>query len=225
MSESRYSERAGFLMGNPDREQSEGLTVVAIGSVPEEAIAPLALRVTKLRHATLPLDPAASLEAHPAETNAAIDAAPSHWVLFLREGETVTDSLAQEIVDSAVEPPVAWGFRIERTVRYRGRPLRIRGARGEIRLIHRRHARFDVRTAGREMKVQGPVIRLREPLIAQTFDSTREHRDWLAQRGIAHSTVRRLLLFCVRAMRTGAWRSSNTLSWLWIESAFDRGGD
>jgi hypothetical protein len=224
----RYSERAGFLMGNPDREQSQGLTVLSIGGADTAATTALEVfaPLLHIRDVTLPAQ--ARLEEHPEAVNRAIDAAPSHWILIIRSGEVIDAALAREIAASAVEPPVAWGFRIQTRVSYRGEVLRIGRARGggEVRLIHRRHARFDLRARGSEIKVQGTVLRLKSVLQRQTYASAREHQQALRSERVPHSALRHVLVFFRRAAGSGSlWPGLNTLRYLWIESAYDSGGD
>jgi hypothetical protein len=219
-----FSERAGFLMGNPDREESRGLTVLSIGRCDRESIEPLARRVDALGVLELSISADAPMESHPEAINAGIDGAKSHWVLIVRTGEIITDALADEIVASAIEPPLSWGFRIRTDLLYGGRPLSLRRRdRGEIRLIHRRHAKFDRRAPGSEIKVQGTVLRMKQRFRRVLFDSAGAHRDFLSRAAVPQSALRRVLLFSRRALETGAlWRSYNALRYLWIESGYDR---
>jgi hypothetical protein len=211
-------------MGNPDREQSRGLTVLFIGSADLPALAPLQARVPALQVRELALPASVALERHPEAVNRGIDAAPSHWIVIVRRGEQIDEQLAEEIIASAIEPPLSWGFRIETDVLYRNKPLRLGRDRGEIRLFHRRHARFDLRARGNEIKVQGTVLRSRHAFVRSLHGSAREHAESLAVAGIPHSLLRRALLFARRAVETGSWwRSANTLRYLWIEAGYDRG--
>jgi hypothetical protein len=153
-----------------------------------------------------------------------IDGARGDWVLILREREIIEPALAKELASAVSEPPLAWGYRLASVTMYCGRALRIGKDRGEIRLAQRRHARFDLRSPGREMKVQGTVIRVNQPLRRITFESPAQHRRHLAERGVPHSLLRRLLLFSRNAVVTGSlWRSATTLRYLWIEAGYDGG--
>lgn len=202
------------------------LTILAAGDVRSEdfdALAPLFDSVAQIPLAILPRAP---LEEHKAAVNRAIDASPGGWILILRERESVDSILAAELSKAASEHPAAWGYRVRAAPFYCGRPLHVGDDRqGEIRFLHRRHCRFDLKSEGREMKVEGPVQRLRTPLRVLTFDSSAEHRAWLETTAVPHSVLRRLLLFARDAVATGAWRMRwTTLQFLWIEAAYDREG-
>jgi hypothetical protein len=213
-------------MGNPDREESRGLSVLCLGHITGEAIAPLLESFGGLELAEVPLPADTRLEDQPADINRAIDAARSHWVLILRGGEMVSEELAREVAASAIEPPLAWGFRIRSETVYAGRPLRLgKKSEGEVRLVHRRHARFDLRTPGAEIKVQGPVIRMKGTLRRHSFDSLEQHRRFLEREGVPHSLPRRILLFARDAVVTGSlWRGMTTLRYLWLEAGYDLTG-
>jgi hypothetical protein len=144
--------------------------------------------------------------------NRAIDAASSDWVLVLREREFVDAALAEEIA-RVMAAADAWGFRIRVVPMYAGKPLRVGGDAGELRLFHRRHL---IRRG--DFAVQGTVIRLQHPLMARTFDSAEEHRAYLEKSGVPHSSLRRALLF----LRNARTFDRNTLRYLWIEAGFDQ---
>lgn len=171
----------------------------------------------------LNLDPAAPLGKHQSTLRSAVNAAASDWILLLRSGERIAGEVAGELADAAADPPRAWGFRIRVQRLYCGRPLRLGDEReGEIRLFHRRHARFDPRDRG-EMNIEGAVIRLGGDLVRPTFESAAEHRAALSQRGVPHSLVRRILLFARATVANGAlWKGRTSLRYLWIEAGWDK---
>lgn len=188
------------------------LSVVTLGHVHAEAFEALAPHLTRLEQVMTNLTPDVALAAVRAELNRAVDAAANDWVLVLRERERVDEALAAEIAE-AMRTADAWGFRIRVRVLYAGRPLRLGQGAGELRLFHRRHL---LRRG--EPAVQGTVVRLRNPLQAQSFQSAEAHRAYLQQRAVPHSLLRRTLLF-LRHARTF---DANTLRYLWIEAGFDQ---
>jgi hypothetical protein len=198
------------------------LTILALGHLTLEQIKPLQPRFGSIELIDMHMPREAVPADHGAEINRAIAAAANPWILILREREMVGPELAAEIRQVTGEPAQAWGFRIVTQAVYEGKPLLLERGSGEIRLVHRRHGRFDARSGAREMKVEGTVIRLRSPLRLETFASAAEHAAFLRARGVPHSALRRLLIFTRNAMLTGAWRRSrSTLRYLWIEAGFD----
>jgi len=144
------------------------------------------------------------------------------WVLLLHEAESVPLPLISEIERVTRSGAQAWAFRISVVPYYRGRPLRLRVRAAEIRLIHRRHCRFDERSTSGELKTEGPVIRLQQTLRLDTYDSTGEHRSYLERTAVPHSRLRQILIFAARALSTtSALSGLNTMRYLWIEAGFD----
>ncbi len=188
------------------------LSVIALGHIHTEAIEPLTAHLTRLEQVMTNLAPRASLNDSRAELNRAIDAAAHDWILIVREREFVDPALASEIAQKMTAAD-AWGFRIRVVPIYSGKPLRLGGDAGELRLFHRRHL---LRRG--DLAVQGTVIRLERPLKAVTFESTQEHRAYLEKQGVPHSSLRRLLLF----LRNARTFDANTLRYLWIEAGFDQ---
>jgi hypothetical protein len=188
------------------------LSIVTLGHIHTEAIESLTSHCSRLEQLVTDLAPRVSFAEKRAELNRAIDAASSDWILIMREREFVDGALAGEIARMMAAAD-AWGFRIRVTPIYAGKPLRLGGDAGELRLFHRRHL---IRRG--DFSVQGTVIRLQHPLMARTFDSAEEHRAYLEKRGVPHSSLRRALLF-LRSARTF---DRNTLRYLWIEAGFDQ---
>ena len=198
------------------------LTLLALGHLPASAIESLLSTLPPIEAIELTLPLGAALEEHKGELNRAIDAASNDWILIMRQHEVVDEQLAAEIT-RAMREARAWGFRIRTIPIYRGRPLRLATADGEIRLFHRRHyARFEARRESRAMRVQGTVVRLVTPLRAVTFATAEEHRGHLTARFAPHSRLRRALIFARNAIAVRSM-DANTLSYLWIEAGFDHG--
>jgi len=190
------------------------LSIIALGHVHAEDLAPLTTRFDHLEQLVLDIPPREELSKHRAEFNRAVDAATADWMLIVREREIVDDALAQEIADAAPAGK-AWGFRIQSIAMYAGKPLRIAQNDRELRLFHRRHL---LRRG--EIGVQGTVVRMNAPLRSITFASPEEHRDYLAKKAAPHSTLRRVLLFLRYALGART-RDANTLRYLWIEAGYD----
>ena len=190
------------------------LAVVALGHVHAEDLASLTTRFEHLEQLVLDIPPRASIEAHRAELNRAVDAASTDWVLVVRERETIDDALAEEIAE-AMRASKAWGFRIRSTPFYAGRPLKIGVDEGELRLFQRRHL---LRRG--ELAVQGTVVRMANALRSITFATAEEHRAHLAERAAPHSKVRQVLVF-LRYLLGTRTRDGNTLRYLWVEAGFD----
>lgn len=203
---------AGSPLPGPPITDNRHLSILTLGEVPAEAIESLAIHLTKLEQIVTDLPARVRLAEKRAELNRAVDAAGHDWILILRERERVDGALAKEIT-AAIAAAEAWGFRIRVRPMYAGKPLRLGGDPGELRLFHRRHL---LRRG--ELAVQGTVIRLQLPLQARTFDSVEEHRNYLQQRGVPHSTVRRTLLF----LRNARTFDLNTLRYVWMEAGFDQ---
>ncbi|HVR44331.1 MAG TPA: hypothetical protein VMS56_12910 [Thermoanaerobaculia bacterium] len=200
-----------------------GITIVGFGPIHAPDLAPLGERFHPVEHVDLKVPADSIIGAQQSKLRAAAGASSHDWILLLRSGERLGAALADEIRAATGGSASAWGFRLRIQPTYDGRPLRIGDAgEGEIRLFHRRHARFDLREREAEMRIEGAVVRLREALERPTFDSAGEHRAWLARVGVPHSTLRRLLLFAHAAITTGAlWRSRATLRYLWNEAGWD----
>ena len=196
------------LSGQPTTDNRQ-LSIITLGHIHTEAIESLAKHYSRLEQVVVDLPPRVVFAEKRPELNRGIDAAANDWILVLREREFVDDALASEIAGVSN----AWGFRIRVTPLYAGRPLRLGDPSGEVRLFHRRHL---LRRG--ELTVEGTVVRLTNPIGAMTFTSSDEHRQYLEQRGVPHSALRRVLLF----LRNARTLDRNTLQYLWIEAGFDQ---
>jgi len=98
------------------------LSVIAVGHLPADAIAPLLDHFEKIEVLQLDVPPRDDLAKHRAEFNRTVDAATNDWVLLVRERETADSELAKEIRTS-IDAGKARGFRIRTTPIYAGKPL------------------------------------------------------------------------------------------------------
>ena len=192
------------------------LSLLAVGHLPADAVAPLLTRFERIEVLELDVPPRDDLALHRAELNRAVDAAANDWIVVVRERESVGAALAAEIA-GAVAAATAWGFRIRTVPLYAGKPLRLGSVAGELRLFHRRHF---LRRG--EMSVQGTVVRLHAALTAVTFASAEEHRQYLLKTAVPHSALRRTLIF-IRNLVVTRSMDGNTLRYLWTEAGFDHG--
>lgn len=198
------------------------LSVIAVGHLPAEAIAPLLDHFEKIEVLQLDIPPRDDLARHRAEFNRTVDAATNDWIVIVRERETIDAELAKEIADGIAAAKVR-GFRIRTIPLYDGKPLALGDKSGELRLFHRRsYMRYANKGEWTHVTIQGTVVRLAHAFRATTFATPAEHRAWLAKTGVPHSMVRHLLLFAHHAVVTRV-HDRNTLRYLWIEAAFDQG--
>ena len=196
------------------------LSIIALGHVHAEDLAPLTTRFTHIEQLVLDVPARDALSRHRAELNRAIDAGTADWLLIVRERETIDDALATEIAH-AVSEAKARGFRIRAVPFYAGKPLRLEESTGEVRLFHRRHyLRHANKGAWEEITVQGSVVRLTNVLRSVTFATVDEHRAHLAAKAAPRSWLGRALLFMRYAIGTRA-HDANTLRYLWIEASYD----
>ncbi|MFP5247907.1 MAG: hypothetical protein ACLGH0_14530 [Thermoanaerobaculia bacterium] len=196
------------------------LSIISLGHVHAEDLAPLTTRFEHIEQLVLDVAPRDPLARHRAEFNRAVDAATADWILVVREREVVDEPLAQEILDAA-NAAKARGFRIRAIPFYAGKPLRLTRDEGEVRLFHRRnYMRYANKGEWDEIMVQGTVVRLANAFRSVTFASADEHRKHLAERAAPHSALRRALLFLRYVLGTRA-HDANTLRYLWIEAGYD----
>ena len=195
------------------------LSIITAGHPEPKAIEALQQVFEGLELIETNLDPLRSFAGEGGSVNRAIDAAQNDWILLLRQHERISSDLAREISESIGTSPRAWGYRIPSATLYRGRPLLLETATAaELRLLHRRHARFK---GGREF-VQGTVVRTRAGFERQSFATVEEHEEFLAATGVPHSAVRATLLFMRNTVATRAFLRPNDLRYLWIEAKYDR---
>jgi hypothetical protein len=196
------------------------LSIIALGHVHAEDLAPLTTRFTHIEQLVLDVPARDALSRHRAELNRAIDASTADWFLVVRERETIDESQATEIAH-AVSEAKARGFRIRSVPFYAGKPLRLEESTGEVRLFHRRnYLRHANKGEWEEITVQGSVVRLTNALRSVTFATVDEHRAHLAANAAPRSWLGRALLFTRYTIATRA-HDANTLRYLWIEASYD----
>jgi len=104
------------------------------------------------------------------------------WILNIDSDEEVSPGLQEEILDAfASGPGEVRGFDFPRQVYYLGRWI----CHGEwypdvkLRLFHKGYGRSEGEEPHDKVVVNGPVVRLRNPLWHYTYDDLRDHMDTL----------------------------------------------
>ena len=189
------------------------LSIITLGDVHAEDLAPLAEQFTHLEQLVLDVHPREPLAKHHPEFNRALEASSGEWVLIVREREKVDAALAKEIA-SVLQSGKR--FRIRSQPMYGGKPLRIPLGEGEVRLFSRMQNERMSAEAG-----QADLPVLSHPLHAISFGSAQEHRAYLESHYAPHSTVRRALLFLRDVIGTRTL-DANTLRYIWTEAGFDK---
>jgi glycosyltransferase involved in cell wall biosynthesis len=107
------------------------------------------------------------------QKNRALAMAASDWVLSLDADEQVGDKLKQEILSAISAPEDHAAFDLPRSSRYCGRRIHHSGWWPDYvtRLFSRGRARFSDDLLHERLVVDGPIGRLREPLIHEAFVS------------------------------------------------------
>lgn len=176
---------------------NNGLSVVVLGYASGDSVSALGVE-SEVIGTALPAD--AVVVNHTEELNAVMLRAKHDWLLVLREGERINTALAEEI-EEAIRGTRAWGYRLGVDFIYCGTVINRRDTVGEIRLVHRRHARFKPNPGAREMFVQGTVVRLQHRLRRVLFETAREHREALEATSERCGALERM-----RAFLHAAWR-------------------
>lgn len=114
---------------------------------------------------------------HVAQKNRALDLATGEWALPLDADERVTPALAREIQEVLSRDPRVDGFYITRHVHYLGRWIDHSGWYPEprIRLFRREKGRWGGVNPHDEVRVDGPVGRLRGEIVHYTYDDMADH--------------------------------------------------
>ena len=110
------------------------------------------------------------------QKQAALEATRGDWVLSIDADERITLQLADEI-GAAIRSNDVNGYLVHREVHYLGKRLRFGGAGSEWlpRLARRDHARFTNAAVHERMLIEGPVARLRAPMLHITYRDLSEH--------------------------------------------------
>ena len=112
------------------------------------------------------------------QKNRALDKAKGDWVLSIDADERISPELRQEI-EQAMTSKQYQGYEIPRSSYYCGRQIRHSGWWPDyiIRLFRRDSARFSDSLVHEHVEAQGPVGRLRNPLIHYSFRNFEEVLD------------------------------------------------
>ncbi|MGH7311966.1 MAG: glycosyltransferase family 2 protein, partial [Candidatus Rokuibacteriota bacterium] len=115
-----------------------------------------------------------------AQKNFALEQATGDWVLSLDADEEVSPELRDEIQDLLGQPPTFDGYAVPRKNIFWGRWVRHGGLYPDwqVRLFRRGRARFLPRAVHESVQVEGPVARLRSPLLHRSY---RDVSDFLAR--------------------------------------------
>src|SRR5205809_3245948 len=117
--------------GNP---ATMNLSLIAVGHLPADAVAPLLAKFERIEVLELDVPPRDDLAAHRAELNRAVDAAANDWIVIVRERESVGELLAMEIAEAA-SAAKAWGRRVRTVPLYAGGPRRAESQAGHQRPV------------------------------------------------------------------------------------------
>ena len=112
------------------------------------------------------------------QKNRALDKATGDWVFSIDADERVSPELRQEI-EQAMTSMQYQGYNIPRSSHYCGRRIRHSGWWPDyiVRLFRRDSSRFSDSLVHEHVEVQGPVGRLRSPLIHYSFGNFEEVLD------------------------------------------------
>ena len=110
------------------------------------------------------------------QKNRALALATGGWVLSLDADERITPELRQEIEAAIADPGGRVAFSVPRRSSYCGRPMRHGGWWPDYvtRLFLRARGRFSNDTVHERLIVDGPVGRLRQPLVHEAFADLEE---------------------------------------------------
>ena len=110
------------------------------------------------------------------QKNRALALATGEWVLSLDADERVTPELRREIEAAIADPGGRAAFAVPRRSSYCGRPMRHSGWWPDYvtRLFRRGRGRFSDELVHERLIVDGPVGRLRRPLLHEAFGDLEE---------------------------------------------------
>ncbi|MHB8908694.1 MAG: glycosyltransferase family 2 protein [Syntrophales bacterium] len=125
------------------------------------------------------------------QKNRALALATGEWVLSLDADERVTPELRREIQDAMSDPGGRTAFAVPRRSSYCGRPMRHGGWWPDYvtRLFRRGAGRFSDETVHERLIVDGPVGRLRCPLVHEAFDDLEEVLETVDRYSTAGATA------------------------------------
>jgi glycosyltransferase involved in cell wall biosynthesis len=145
-----------------------------------------------------------------AQKNSAIAHASGDWILSLDADEEVSAELAQEIQALLAGEPAYSAYRIPRLNHFLGRPLRHGGywPDPKLRLFRRGAAHFADRPVHETMAADGPVGRLRGPLIHHCYPTI---SDYIEHMNRYSSIAAERLVDSGRASDSWLWLAWNAL--------------
>ena len=110
----------------------------------------------------------------PEQKNFALAQANGEWLLSLDADEEVTRELRDEILALLAEDPPCVGYRVPRRNMFWGRWIRHGGLYPDwqLRLFRRGRGHFVARAVHESVEVDGPVGRLRNPLVHRSYRDT-----------------------------------------------------
>ena len=127
------------------------------------------------------------------QKNRALDMATKDWVLSLDADECVTPELREEMQAVMADPGGKAAFAMPRRSSYCGKPMRHSGWWPDYvtRLFRRGRARFSDDLVHERLIVDGPVGRLREPLLHEAFSDLEEVLDTMNRYSTAGARMMR----------------------------------
>jgi glycosyltransferase involved in cell wall biosynthesis len=125
------------------------------------------------------------------QKNRALALATGEWVLSLDADERVTPELRREIETAMADPGGRAAFAVPRCSSYCGRPMRHGGWWPDYvpRLFRRGKGRFSHEAIHERLIVDGPVGRLRQPLVHEAFGDLEEVLETVDRYSTAGATA------------------------------------
>lgn len=174
--------------------------------------------VTIARHRGARVELAADWQGFGIQKNRVLDLAGGDWVLSLDADEQVGDALREQILAVMANPQAMTCYRMPRSSRYCGRPLRHGGWWPDyvVRLFQRGKARFSEDWVHERLLTEGVVGTLTQPLAHDTYRDLEEALDKANQYSTlgarqAHAQGKRASL--LKAFGRGGWAFFRTLVW------------
>ncbi len=127
------------------------------------------------------------------QKNRALDMATKDWVLSLDADECLTPELREKMQAAMADPGGKVAFTMPRRSNYCGKPMRHGGWWPDYvtRLFRRGRARFSDDLVHERLIVEGPVGRIREPLLHEAFSDIEEVLDTMNRYSTAGARMMR----------------------------------
>jgi glycosyltransferase involved in cell wall biosynthesis len=149
------------------------------------------------------------------QKNRALAMATKDWVLSIDADERVTPELREEMLIAMADPGDSAAFAMPRRSNFCGRPMRHSGWWPDYitRLFRRGRARFSDDLVHERLIVDGPVSRLRQPLLHEAFGNLEEALETMNRYStmgahVMHEQNGRATLFT--AISHGVWSFLST---------------